>query len=184
MCQCVNQKMANAIACSLIASRIDYCNAIFSGLSNYNVCRLQRMQNAIARVVVNDYSRLHVSEVLQSLHWLPIQFRIDYKISLLTYKILSTGEPSYLFDMLFFHVPARSLRSSADGPRLEIPFCKTVLASRAFSIYAPRLWNGLPLPLRNSISPSNPPSASLPLSTFTSMLKTHFSTLAFEAGTV
>ena len=82
--------MANAIACSLIASRIDYCNAIFSGLSNYNVCRLQRMQNAIARVVVNDYSRLHVSEILQSLHWLPIQFRIDYKISLLTYKILST----------------------------------------------------------------------------------------------
>ena len=135
--------MANAIACSLIASRIDYCNAIFSGLSNYNVCRLQRMQNAIARVVVNDYSRLHVSEVLQSLHWLPIQFRIDYKISLLTYKILSTGEPSYLFDMLSFHVPARSLRSSADGPRLEIPYCKTVLASRAFSIYAPRLWNGL-----------------------------------------
>ena len=92
--------------------------------------------------------------------------------------------PSYLFDMLSFHVPARSLRSSADGPRLEIPYCKTVLASRAFSIYAPRLWNGLPLPLRNSISPSNPPSTSLPLSTFKSMLKTHFSTLAFEAGTV
>ncbi len=38
----------------------------------------------------------HITPILQSLHWLPIKFRISYKISLLAYKALNDLAPAYL----------------------------------------------------------------------------------------
>jgi len=34
--------------------------------------------------------------LLRTLHWLPVQQRIDYKVALLTFKVRSTSTPSYL----------------------------------------------------------------------------------------
>ena len=45
--------------------------------------------------------------------------------------------------------PVRSLRSSIQN-RLEIPFVKTVFASRAFSVAAPQIWNKLPDHIKSS----------------------------------
>ncbi len=48
---------------------------------------------------------------LQSLHWLPIKFRISYKILLLAYKALNDLAPAYLTNLLSRYNPTRSLRS-------------------------------------------------------------------------
>src|SRR6266446_1031755 len=88
---------------------------------------------------------------MRDLHWLPIAKRIDYKIALTTFKVLSNDEPAYLHSLLKTAVHVRSLRSS-DRHLLVKPFCKSVLASRAFSCFAPTLWNNLPNSLRNCVS--------------------------------
>ena len=77
----------------------------------------QRMKNAAARVGVSNY-RLDISShsIQNSLHWLPVRLRIDYKVVLTTYKTLTTGEPSYLSRLLCFHAPVRTLRSSLMEP--------------------------------------------------------------------
>ena len=116
------------------------------------------------------------------MHWLPIKFRIDYKICLQTYKILSVGEPSYLSQIINYYVPLRALRSSGDGTRIEIPFSKTAMAARAFSIQASRLWNVLPAKLRNSVIPDHQGVKSktiVQIDMFKKMLKTRYFSLAF-----
>ena len=60
-----------------------------------------------------------------------------------------TGQPSYISDLLHPYQPVRSLRSSIQN-RLEIPFVKTVFASRAFSVAAPQIWNKLPDHIKSS----------------------------------
>ena len=55
----------------------------------------------------------------------------------------------YISDLLYPYQPVRSLRSSIKN-RLEIPFVKTVFASRAFSVAAPQIWNKLPDYIKNS----------------------------------
>ena len=141
-------------------------------MSDYNVNRLQRVQNAAARAVTQSHRRSSSSKILHDLHWLPVSARIDYKIALLTFKILNTFQPVYLFSELNVVKPVRTLRSASAGVLLSVPFTKTVFASRAFSVYAARLWNSLSVDLRNCVS-SEPGGVSCSVQSFKRLLKTH-----------
>ena len=46
-------------------------------------------------------------------------------------------------------MPGRNLRSMHQQ-RLTVPRYRTEIASRQFSVYAPRVWNSLPIDVRNS----------------------------------
>ena len=174
---------ANLIACTIISSRLDYCNSILNGLSSYNLNRLQTIQNRAARIVLGVGRRVSAEPLLRQLHWLPIVQRIKYKTALITFKTLHSHQPSYLSSLLVPYIPSRTLRSSANN-FLTSPRVSTVLQSRSFSVAAPHLWNSLPASLRllanfavtsdNPVSlTSSPPSIPPNLSTFKRLLKTH-----------
>ncbi len=85
---------------AFISSRLDYCNALFSSLNHHNLLCLQLVQNAAARLLTQKKLYHHITPVLASLHWLPVYFRIDFKILLLTYKALNGLAPLYLTELL------------------------------------------------------------------------------------
>ena len=64
-----------------------------------------------ARVVLQVSKFQHITPVLCELHWLPIQYRIIFKILLLVYKSLNGTSPSYLAQKLHYRFHTRSLRS-------------------------------------------------------------------------
>jgi len=156
------------IACSIVTSRLDYCNAILYGAPQSSLDKLQRAQNNLARVVCQRSRITDARPLLQSLHWLPIRERILYKTALLTFKTRLASSPPYLADLLQLRPPTRSLRSS-DAPLLTVPRTQTALAARAFSVAAPTVWNGLPFNVRSCDS----------LFTFRRHLKTHYFTAAY-----
>ena len=159
---------ATALANSLVSSKLDYCNSLYNGISQANLNKIQRIQNTLARVVTNTSKFEHITPILKKLHWLPIKQRIDYKLCLLTYKTLQIQQLTYLYNSLSFPSHSLSTRSS-DSSVLSIPYVRTSLGKRAFSVIALRLWNSLPPDTRNSLS----------VSTFRSKLKTHLFKLAF-----
>ena len=67
---------------AFVISRLDYCNSLFFGLSGYHLKKLQHIQNAAARLVVRRRIERHADMVpiLQELHWLPVEFRIQFKL--------------------------------------------------------------------------------------------------------
>ena len=135
-----------------VTSRLDYANALLYGLPNTSIQRLQRTQNAAARLVTKTKRKEHITPILMELHWLPVSHRIRYKVLLLVYKALHNLAPSYIADMVKIHQPARSLRS-ANTNQLSIP--KTRLRSwgdRSFQYAAAFEWNNLPLAIRESPS--------------------------------
>jgi len=107
----ITEDMAKSIACAFVGSRLDYANSVLLGISSKNVTRLQRAQNAAARVVVWG-SRRSTNSVglLKQLHWQPVEWRIKFKIACITYKTISTTQPAYL--SLKHYTPSRTLRSS------------------------------------------------------------------------
>uniref|UniRef100_A0A8C6NZ91 Reverse transcriptase domain-containing protein n=1 Tax=Nothobranchius furzeri TaxID=105023 RepID=A0A8C6NZ91_NOTFU len=133
---------------AFISSRLDYCNSIFTCFNKSDVSRLQLVQNAAVRLLTGTNRRAHITPVLSSLHWLPIKFRIDFKILALTFRALNGQAPQYLSDLLFPHPSGRTLWSSGQN-LLKVP--KTRFKTRedlSFQAVAPRLWNALPLFLR------------------------------------
>jgi len=88
--------LAQTLECSPILSLIDYCNALLHGASTCTIRRLQRVQNNAARIILQAPRRSHATPLLNTVHWLPVQQRIDYKVALLTFKVRSTSTPSYL----------------------------------------------------------------------------------------
>ena len=139
---------ANLLTCSIVGSRLDYCNALFTGISEYNLNRLQRIQNRAARLVLSQHHRTPATPLLRSLHWLPVANRINYKVALTSFKVLSGHQPTYLSSLLTPYCPGRGPRSS-DQCFLTVPRSTSALQARSFSIYAPHLWNRLPLSLRS-----------------------------------
>ena len=92
---------------------------------------------------------------MYKLHWLPIRFRLDYKIALLMFKCHKGEAPKYLCDLLGIDERtgiSRSLRSyQEDVISYRIPFTKSkTFADRSFSVAGPRIWNGLPVDLWHS----------------------------------
>ncbi len=166
--RCLNLANAKTLAVALVSSRLDYCNSLLYGCAKKHLTKLQRIQNSLARVVTKSLPLTPSLPLLQSLHWLPVKSRIEFKICLLTYKTLKEKQPVYLHSMLAPYIPARPLRSSQSN-HLCVPRTKTNTGSRAFCCSGPALWNGLPESVRSSAT----------LTTFRKNLKSHLFGLAF-----
>jgi hypothetical protein len=149
--QLIDKDMANTLSCSIVSSRLDYCNALLYGMTQKNFNSLQRVQNSLARVVCNAPYRSPPQPLLKSLHWLPVIERVEYKLAAMTYKVLLHQEPSYLLQHIDQYKPVRTLRSS-NSTLLNVPPTKTITAARAFRISAPTVWNSLPSEVRESSS--------------------------------
>ena len=170
MSKFVSESSLKTLAASFILSRFDYCNALFKNLKKSQLDKLQKLQNFAARVILGKSLYDHITPCLVQLHWLPIKFRVDYKIGLLVFKCLNGLAPPYLSEMIEIYTPSRNLRSSnLFLLKTKVTKYKT-LGDRSFSYTAPTVWNSLPLELRQEKS----------ISIFKKKLKTFYFKLAFE----
>ena len=83
--------------------------------------------------------------MLIDLHWLPVYYRVIFKLLLLTYKALNSLAPCYLSDLLSYRSSCYSLRSVTNKLLVEPRAKLNTYGFRSFSFPAPRLWNRLPL---------------------------------------
>ena len=83
--------------CAFVLPRLDYCNSLLAGCPKYFLSKLQKVQNNTARLFFRTTRSAHVTPMLQCLQWLPIEQRIEYKLSLLCFKIISDLAPIYFF---------------------------------------------------------------------------------------
>ncbi len=165
----LDQDNAEKLVHAYVTSRLDSCNAILYGLPYKELDKLQRMQNTAARVVTRTRKQDHITPILHELHWLPINQRIIYKILLLTFKSLTGTAPDYISELISRYEPKRTLRSSSQSLLLEQSSRTATYGDRRFAVCAPRLWNSLPLHIRNSAS----------VEQFRSQLKTHLFNSAY-----
>ena len=99
---------------------MDYGNALLYGLPQTKLSRIQRIQNHAARLVMNGRKYDHVTPLFIELHWLPVNYRIMFKVIITVFKCLNGLATSYLREPLNGYQPPRSLTSTGTN-KLQIP---------------------------------------------------------------
>jgi len=62
----LTQEALVTIVHAFVTSRIDYCNFLLYGISDYNINHLQRIQNRSARIVTNTQKYDHITPILEN----------------------------------------------------------------------------------------------------------------------
>ncbi len=146
----LTEDATETLVLSLVISHLDYCNVILYGIPDSDLSKLQRIQNMCAKLVLNRRRRDSSKQALYDLHWLPIKARINFKILTYMFNCHTGNAPTYLIELLTPKVQRRSTRSSESCIECHnVPFNKRkIFSDRSFSKIGPKLWNNLPLSLK------------------------------------
>jgi len=108
--------------------------------------RLQAALNAAARLIFHLRRSDHITDALVSLHWLRVLERIQFKIVVLTYRVLHGNAPRYLGPLTStVDVPSRRALRSAGTNRVVVPPVRlATVGSRTFPVAASHTWNSIP----------------------------------------
>ena len=121
------------VATSIVHSKLDYCNSLYIDLPNFKI-RLQQIQNPLTRTVVKFPRLSNITPVIKSLHWIKVKKRIEYKPVSLTYKVLTTSQPTYLSTLVTVQSP-RSTRSLSVVTKSRPPTSSSLKLQTVFSTY-------------------------------------------------
>ena len=139
----LSQKHTEMLVHAVTSSRLDYCNSLFMNMCKENLMKLQKVQNAAARLVVRKRKRESIAGTIKELHWLRVESRVIFKILLLVFKGIQ-GKSSKNLQLDF---KSHNYRPE-DFLKLKTNFYKSKYGRRTFKYNAPRLWNALPLHIR------------------------------------
>ena len=127
---------------AIVSSRVDYCNSLLYGISKEVIYKLQKVQNAAARLISNRKKRESVRDVLVKLHWLRIEERIIFKLLVTTFKCFKGIAPESICELISV--------SSEHLFLLKAIYLNSNYGRRSFSYAAPRYWNALPIEIRSA----------------------------------
>ena len=133
----LNQSAAEQIIHAFVTSRLHNGNALYYGLPQNQISRLQHIQNTAAHVTLSRKS-CHITPILKELHWLPVSQRIVFKLMLIVHKSFNNIAPIYISELLKVYTPSHNLHSS-NMSLLKEPTSKWPWGDKSFSVVAPRL---------------------------------------------
>ena len=129
----------------LVPTSIIICTSD-STFRSTTIAQLQRVQNAAVRLVSNLRSRDKARASLRELHWLPIRYRIIYKLCLMMHNAHVGRSLHYVTEMLAAtaHLPNHNWLRSSASTRYELSTLRHKIEEHAFSYSGPASWNSLP----------------------------------------
>lgn len=145
----ITEDACRTLVNALVTSRLDYGNALLVGINKQLTDKLQRVQNTAARIITLSKSKYdHITPVLINLHWLPVEFRCQFKTLVYAFKALHGQASTYISELIEPYIPSRTLRLESAN-LLVVPSTRTVTyGNRRFDKAASTLWNSLSLYLR------------------------------------
>ena len=150
----INQATRVTLYNTLMLPHFDYCctvwgSSITSTRDNLLVLQLQIIQNCAMRIILNCDSRTHIDDMLKDLHWLNVEKRLLYNMSVLVWKCNAKQVPPYLHNVF---IPQQSVhryctRSSSQAAFATVPSHRQSLLQNGTKV-----WNTMPCDIRNQTS--------------------------------
>ena len=150
--KCLDESSVKTLVQALVLSRLDYCNSILANLPDVTPAPLVRVQHYAAILIRNLTKRDSVLPAMMELHWLPIRFRITFKLCVLMHGVHYGSGPKYLTEMVvpISSLPGRERLRSAGSLNYDISRTRLKFTEHSFAVSGPTAWNSLPLELKQT----------------------------------
>ena len=120
----LNNDATQTLVHSIVIGRLD-CNSLLYKVPAVHMSKLQRIQNSAVRLVCSTPRFNHITPVLFSLHWLPVAYRIEFKILVLTFKAIYQFAPSCICNLVRLKEKWKYQLHSSEELLLQLPMGKT-----------------------------------------------------------
>ena len=117
--------------------------------------RLKSLQHKAIKLIFSANRFDSPAPLMNTLHWLPIRERINFKICMYVFKCIHGNAPKYLSDFISHRlrpVTGPITRSSNDSVPIVAHVERNCIGDKSFYVIAPRLWNALPRNIREAKS--------------------------------
>ena len=113
----LTKSVAITLCNALVGSKINNCNLLYYEINDKQMQRLQGVQNTLCRIVTRTHHFSSITGPLMSLYWLPVKFRVHFKLRLVTYKVYKNKCSAYLENYV------QPYRSISRGYRQNVLCC-------------------------------------------------------------
>jgi len=83
----IETDIVHSLVHALVTSCLDYYNSVLAGCNAHTVCRLLRVHNIAARLVLSMPYSSHSQPLLREHYWLPIESHIKFTVCILMYRV-------------------------------------------------------------------------------------------------
>ena len=125
---------------ALVFSKLFYCCNVWSNTTEYNLNRIQAVQNFVARIISNTRKYDHISPILKEFKWLPVRQHLYYRHAIMAFKYMTGCAPDSLFSK-YIQRASITKRATRNSQMLQIPQYRSAAGQRTFYFRTVKLWN-------------------------------------------
>ena len=137
---------------SYISSNYNYCPVVWMFTWKLNIDKLEKSNKRAIRFVTNDYESTYET-LCRDQKFINIHARCIKAVAIQMYKIKHQTAPDYLVELFNEREINYSIRNH---DKFTLPNFDTITFGRkSFKYYGAKLWNNLPIEIKDSVSLSN-----------------------------
>lgn len=144
------QPLRQRLVTSLALPHVDYSCLVFTDITAVQNLRLYRAVNALIRFIFDIRKDCHITPYYGILKWLTVDTRRSYFLGCLVFKVLTSELPAFLRSYFICRSEVSSRITRASPDLFEMPSSRTEMHKRSFCCKAIKVWNDLPVHIRNS----------------------------------
>ena len=129
---------------------IDYCLTVWGSAPKFQLERIHKLQKRAARIILDMPPETPSLPLFEQLDWLNIYERLEYNKYILLYKSTQNLTPTYINELFSFNTTENYSSRSSTNNDMYIKRHKTKMFEKSLQYSGPRLWNALPVNIRES----------------------------------
>ena len=137
----LDRKTSTLLFKSLVLLHIDYCDLIYMTANEYNLNRLQLIQNVVCRIILRANNRTNIKNMHLELKLLNLKERQYLHLSMECYRQVNTNSG---LNAMFNQLDTGRTTRGTSTRNMSVPVLMTSNGRKAFSFRGPLHWNSLP----------------------------------------
>ena len=145
----LDRKSLETMYMSFVLPITEYCNVVWGGTYETDLQKLEKIHIDAMRIVTGATAKCSLNKLYLETKWSSLSQRHHKSVALMMFKIKNNLSPEYLTYLLPPDNAERTTYNLRNRDDIYLPTFRLESYRRSFIPYATRVWNDLPLELRN-----------------------------------